>query len=199
MGGFLGFGNSSGKTDRANQLSGINASWNVYNRGLPASDTQIKSGTTAENSGFQGLEAVKKYWGTLMGGNRPAVMQAAAPAVNAVNEQADAQRRQEAEMGTSRGGGTNAANQEAEAARTGAVSDIISKVQPAAATGLETVAKDEGALGGQQMREALSSLGLSKEVADEIVNSSIASRPISLKANAEVRQQWSDFIAALGL
>jgi hypothetical protein len=49
------------------------------------------------------------------------------------------------------------------------------------------------------MRDALSSLGISHDVADEIINSSIQSRPISIKANEEVRQQWSNFLASLGL
>lgn len=198
MGGFLGLGNSSAKTDRGNQLAGVNAEWNIYNRGLPLGDKQVDAGTTTEGIGVSGLDAVKQYWKDMMGGG-PAAMKAASPALSAINTQADAKRVETAEMGTSRGGGTNADAQQAETERMAQANDVISKVQPMAAQGLESVSTAQVGAGGQQLKEAMAALGLSKETADEIVESSIKSRPISMKANAEVRQQWSDFLAAIGL
>lgn len=198
MGGFLGIGNSSAKTDRGNQLAGINAEWNIYNRGLPQSDASNTAGTSTTASGIHDLESAKKYWQSILSGGRPAVMQAAAPAVNAVNTEADAQRNEQAAMGTARGGGATAANQAAESDRMAQINNIIAGVQPKAAEQVGQIGATEAGIGHQQMLEALQQLGLSADVAKEIVDSSIQSRPISMKANAEVRQQWSNALAAMG-
>lgn len=199
MGGFLGLGNSSARTDRGNQLAGIGAEWNVYNRGLPFSDKAAEEGQKTVASGITGLEQAKKYWQDIMSGSRPAVMKVAAPAISAVNEQADATRTQQAEMGTSRGGGVNALNQAAETGRMTDVNKLIFGIQPQAAEETAKVSQAEAGAGEAQVRDALSALGISKDVADEIVNSSMQSREISMKARNEVMQMWSNALAALGL
>lgn len=215
MGGFLGIGNSSAKTDRANQLAGINASWNVYNRGLPMADDFSKAGTDTLNKGLGTLDSAKQYWQALVSGTRPAVnkpqvMATAAPAINAVNEQSDAARRQQAELGTARGGGVAPANVQAETQRLANVGNIINETankqqeetmaaQAAGAKGLESIGAAETNVGSRQLLQALQALGLSQDTSSEIINSSIQSRPISMRANAEVRQQWSNLLAALGL
>lgn len=198
MGGFLGIGNSSAKTDRGNQLGGINAEWNVYNRGLPLADEKSSESTQTTNSGISSLEDAKKYWQSIMSGDTNATMKAAAPAINTINEASDAQRAQQAEMGTSRGGGVNATNQAAESNRVGKVEDVLAGQPNEAAKGVQSVGTAEAAVGSNQMREALAAMGLSDDVAKEIIDSSIQSRPISQNANAAVRQQWSNFLGALG-
>lgn len=208
MGGWLGIGNSSGRTDRSNQLGGINAEWNVYNRGLPFSDTDRQSGLDTVKTGMGTLDEAKKKWEAVTSGvvNKPAVMRAAAPAIETLNTGSDAARAQQAEMGTARGGGVNEANQAAESDRIAKTADIVGQataqqqnVDAAGAQGLSGIGTAQTTVGQRQLAQALSELGLSGEVAQEIIESSIKSRPISMKANAEIRQQWSDLLAALGL
>lgn len=199
MGGFLGIGNSSAKTDRANQLSGINASWNIYNRGLPIADTAAQTGQSTTSAGISGLQQAQQYWQKLLSGNRPSQMQAAAPATTAINEQADAAKAQEAATGTSRGGGTNAGNQNIETQKMAQENNIIAGLQPAAAQGEASTSTSLDTAGEAQMRDALASLGLDQSTANEIINSSIQSRPLSESANQQVQQQWSNFMMALGL
>jgi hypothetical protein len=193
----LGLGNSSAKTDRGNQLAGINASWNVYNRGLPMADTSSIEGETKTNAGFGSLQAAQQYWQNLMGGSRPAVMQAAAPAVGAVVDQEAARRNEEATMGTGRTGGAVASNEQAKTREEADINNIIAGVQPEAAKQVGALGTAESNVGLAQMRDALAALGLSQDVADEIINSSIQSRPISISANAAVRQQWSNFLGTI--
>ena len=199
MGGFLGIGHSSAKTDRANQLSGINASWNLYNRGLPMADKAQATGFPAVAGGITGLDQAKQYWSKIMSGNRPAVMEAAAPALTNINQQADAARAEQAQMGTARGGGTSAANQQAETNRMTQANQLIAGLQPQAAAGVQAASTAEAQAGEAQMRDALSAMGLSQNVADEIINSSITSRPISISANNSVAQQWSNVLSWLGM
>lgn len=190
MGGFMGIGHSSEKTDRGNQLAGINAEWNVYNRGLPFSDADRAEGKDTREAGIQTLDDVKRYWQSIMAGGRPAVMRTAAPAINAVNEQADAARNEQAQMGTSRGGGETGFAQQQEMKKTADINNIVGNIAATAPTTaakeLTGVAKTESDIGTQQVREALLELGLTKEVADEIINSSMQSRVIS-HANSPAR------------
>lgn len=193
---FFGIGSSSAKTDRGNQLGGVNADWSVFNRGLPLADTQTKAGQATTATGLQtmatgvsGLDAAKKYYSDIMSGG-PAAMKAAQPAVSAVNTQADAARTEQANMGTARGGGVNAHNQEAETNRMAQDSNIIAGQAPVAAQGIQSVSSTEGAIGNaqtsagsQQLQQALESLGLDSSVASEIINSSMQSRDLSLQAN----------------
>lgn len=198
MGGFLGVGNSSAKTDRGNQLAGVNANWDVFNRGLPLSDAQSTAGTATTNQGLQGIGDSMAYWKKILSGNQTAVGAAAAPVVNQANQQDDAARRQQAQLGTARGGGVNAANQQAETGRMTTANNAVINAQPAAATSLEKAGTDVASVGSQQLTKALQALGLSEGAASELVDSSIKSRPASEQANSEVRQQWSNMMTALG-
>lgn len=199
MGGFLGIGNSSAKTDRGNQLGGVNAAWNVYNRGLPMSDTTAEKGNTNTDSGILALEDAKGYWKNLLHGDKASIMRANAPAINSVIESADTRRKEQAEMGTSRGGGVAGVNQEAATQTQAQIDNIIAGAQPEAAKQIQTIGTTQTAAGHQELAQALSALGLSGDVAQEIIESSIKSRPISMTANQAVQQQWSNFMAALGL
>lgn len=211
MGGFLGIGNSSAKTDRGNQLAGVNASWNVYNRGLPMGEDLAEAGTKTTTDGLSTLDKVKSFWQSMKSGFKPPapkteVMQSAGPAIDIVNQQADAAQNEAAQMGTSRTGGTAEANQMAKTEQMGEVNEAVRDATTgienravAAVTGLQNAGEAETRVGAQQMSQALQALGLSAEVAQEIIDSSIQSRPISMKANEAVRQQWSQALAALGL
>lgn len=182
MGGFLEIGNSSAKTDRGNQLGGINADWNVYNQGMPLAVTQSGAGQGTTAQGVSGLEAAKQHYQDILNGG-PAAMRAAQPAVSAITSQADAAKAQQAEFGTARGGGTSGANQQIETNKETGITNAIAGQEAPAAQGLASVSGTETQVGNQQLQQALESLGLSSSVAQEIINSSAASRSTSLQAN----------------
>ena|SRR2546430_7534256 len=198
MGGFLGLGHSSAKTDRGNQLAGINAEWNIYNRGMPLADTEATAGQQTTNKAITGIDEAKTYWQKLLSGDRTTVMGAASPAISAIQDEQSARRNQQAEMGTGRTGGATAENEQAQTNELAQINKIIAGVQPEAAKGATATATAEGNIGLTQMGQALRAMGLSQATADEIVESSIKSRPISMQANAEVRQMWSNFLGGLG-
>ena len=162
-------------------------------------DKAQATGFPAVAGGITGLDQAKQYWSKIMSGNRPAVMEAAAPALTNINQQADAARAEQAQMGTARGGGTSAANQQAETNRMTQANQLIAGLQPQAAAGVQAASTAEAQAGEAQMRDALSAMGLSQNVADEIINSSITSRPISISANNSVAQQWSNVLSWLGM
>jgi hypothetical protein len=80
-------------------------------------------------------------------------MQAMSPEINSVTGQANQQRKQAATMGTSRGGGTNAGNQQAQTNTAAQVSNLISQARPQAAQQLSSI-------GGAELSNAGNLLGL---------------------------------------
>lgn len=143
-----------------------------------AGDADLTRGT-----GLASLESAKQYWQKIMSGDRNANMAATAPAINAVNEGADAQRQEQANMGTGRGGGVNAANQQAATQTKSTIDNALLSAQPVAAQSVERIGTTETNVAGKQMTEALQALGLSAAEAEEIIQSSIQSRPTSMGAN----------------
>lgn len=114
MSGFMGFGQSGGEKD---STAGINS---VFNYALPAAKAQAASG----NSNLNSADA---YFQKLLTGGRTQAEQNAAPAVNAQQQQADTIRKQEAEQGTNRGGGTAGANREASSNEETNIDNIINQ------------------------------------------------------------------------
>lgn len=176
MGGFLGIGGSSAKTDRGRQLGGFNAEWNVFNSGFPFSQGQIDKSQSTTAQGNQTLADPLSYWKNILSGDRTAVSAATAPANNAVTDQADAMRRELAATGTARGGGTAGAQQQIQTRQRGKLADNVFAAQPAAAQGVTDIAKTQLNQGQQQMVQGLQALGLSLEAATAIVTGSTASR-----------------------
>lgn len=119
MGGFLGIGGGAVSTDRKNVLQSQGNLNNVFNYALPSGEKATSDATN--------------YDSKILNGDRSSITQAMAPEVNSITGQADQAKKQEAAMGTSRGGGTNAANQQTQQKEQGAVTDMIAKARPAAA------------------------------------------------------------------
>lgn len=175
--------NSSAKTDRGNQLSGVQAGWNVFNNGMPLSQKQSAAGEATTNTGLSNLDSAGGFWRDILSGNRTATVTAAAPAVNAETAQLDATKREQAQMGTSRGGGVAAGNQQAQSQGRAAIDNDIFNTRPAAATAVQSIGTTQTQVGNQQLVQSLQALGLSEEQANEIIESSIKSRGTSLQAN----------------
>jgi hypothetical protein len=115
----FGVGDKSVKTDRSNQL----AAWgNLKN-----------IATTTAGEGGDATGQALKYFTSILNGSPTAVQGAVAPTTNAVAAQQAAQNRDIVATGTSRGGGTNAAQQQTGDAAAAAVQAAINSAAPNAA------------------------------------------------------------------
>lgn len=158
MGGFLGIGGSSYKTDRGAQLGARNGEWNIYNWGMPQGQRQQAQGQT-------NIAAPEQYFKKLLTGGRSDYTQLAAPAVNAATDAADATKRQEAAHGTARTGGTAAANREATTNEQKQIDDIINQ---AMVTGRQAGAQGLESIGDAQLTNAANLMGLSQQALRDI-------------------------------
>lgn len=185
MGGFLGIGGSSAKTDRGNQLAATQGAWNIFNYGLPAGQAAESSGTSKLNQAFSGLGVPAATFDKLLTAGRTDTAQSSAPAVNAVVNQQDAATRQEATQGTGRTGGTAEFNRGAAAKTAGTADTILNQAQQAnktaGAEGLTKIAGVEGGLAGTQLNDALSLLGLGSNADANILSNATQSRQVSLQ------------------
>lgn len=134
----FGVGQKSKNTDRSNQLS----AWGDL--------SSLASGEAG--SGAAATGAAQAYSTKLLSGNRQAVESAVAPTTNAVASQAAAAGRQRAATGTSRGGGTNAQDQQSNDLISSATQTAINSATPGAAASL-------GALGTTQTGQSISAAG----------------------------------------
>lgn len=189
MGGFLGIGGSSQKTDRGRELGGWNAEWNVFNAGLPLATSTATAGQGTTSKALGSLDTAGDFWKDLLSGNKTSTAQAAAPITNAAVDQADAARREQAAMGTSRGGGVAAGNQQAQQNTMKTVDNAIFGVRPQAAAQIGDIGKSVASIGYQQTIAALQAYGMSLDAAKSIVDSSITSRPQSNAINQQTQSQ----------
>src|SRR5215475_7617840 len=97
---FGGLGGSSAKTDRAGFMKNISNLNTLFNTTMGQGGQLYGAGRAATGQGLGDLGTAGNLFRTLASGNRTAVTQAMAPQINAVNAQGDAQRRQEAALGT---------------------------------------------------------------------------------------------------
>jgi len=143
MGGFLGIGGKN--SQQQNQAIGnLN---NLFNFGI----NQGKASTAAGN---QSLGQAGGYFSNLLSGNRPAMLQAVAPETNVAQSQADAARRQQATMGTARGGGTSGANQQQKTDLMSQINNLLFGVRPAAAKETADIGKTQLEAGIQSLSTA---------------------------------------------
>ncbi len=173
MGGTLGFGNSSAKTDRNTQLSAQSGMWNIFNQNLGVGQGAVGS--------------AQQYFRGLMAPGRTQATQNAAPAIQANVDQATAARTAAASGGTGRTGGNVAANAGAGAATAKTNADIVNQNM--------TAGRSEGAQG--MLQSGLAQLGLSEDAVNSIMNNATESRKTSLAANAATQNQWMSVISSL--
>jgi hypothetical protein len=190
IGGFLGIGGSSAKTDRGNQLAATQGEWNIFGYGLPQGESaQAQSTATLGQAGnaFQSLLSA-----TVPG--RTQIQQNAAPAINAAQSQADATRRAEATSGTGRTGGTAELNREAGATTNANIDSIISQ-QLGIQQNLQTQKQIAGAeglakVGGLQEASAANLLGLGSSADTNILQNATESRGQSQAINTQTAQGY---------
>lgn len=208
MGGFLGTGGSSAKTDRKTELQGFGDLSNVFNFGMDTSGAEQKTGQDITNkgldvtkSGLGDLSASGDYWKKLLSGDRTTMAQAVAPESNAVETQADAGRMDAARTGTARTGGTAGATQTAHDITMAKVDNLLFGARPTAAAQVADIGKAESGIGlgeagvgEQELNNALGFGNLAERSASDLTSNARESRMDSYKINSDTQKNWANFI-----
>lgn len=172
--GFLGIGGSGAKTDRGNQLAGVQSQWNIFNSGLGLEGQQNTTGQQQQAQGQTSLNDASNYWKGLLSAGRTQTAADAAPAINAAEAGSDAAKRQQAQFGTGRSGGTVGGNQQADTVKQGNIDDIINQNlvggRSEAAKGLAGAGSTDLYAGSTSIAQALQSLGISGTAGANIMN-----------------------------
>lgn len=208
MGGFLGIGGSSAKTDRNQTLSSYQNLNSLFNFGfgtgqsLTSSGSPLVSGGVAkQNAGSANLDTASGYFSNLARGNRPAMLAAAAPVTNAIASSGDATRKQQADMGTARGGGVAGANQTADTDRMTQINNALFAVQPEAAKEVADIGTKQAGVGTAEAGIGLGEIGaglnaenLALGAAGTNLDASIKSRTDSYTINRQAQQDVTGVI-----
>jgi hypothetical protein len=197
MGGFLGIGGSSAKTDRSNQLNATSGEYQIFNQGLPAGQASQAAGQADISQALSGLGLPADYYKSLLTAGRTSTAASAAPAINAEIGQNDTQRRAEATFGTSRTGGAAAKTAEASEGSKANIDNIISTQlqtgRKEGAQGLQDISKEQAGIGSVELSNAMAQLGLSQDAINSILNNATTSRMNS----TQIAQQEGEGIGQL--
>lgn len=173
MGGFLGIGGSSAKTDRTTTLAGYGDLSNIFSFAMPTATSLTAAGTA-------GLDAASGYWQKLLSGNRATALSAIAPETSAIEAGEDATRRQMATSGTARGGGVAST---AATAHDKSMSEIDTAIMGARPQAAGEVAK----IGSTEVSAGLNALGLGENAAADLTKDAISSRTDSYAINKDTQ------------
>lgn len=157
---------------------------NIFNYALPQSQAFTSTGQNIIGSGLSDLSTAGNYFKKLLGGSRSDMLQAVAPESEAVHSQADAERRQLAASGTSRGGGVNAVSQQAKDTEMSKIDQLLFGVRPGAAKEVADIGGKTAAIGTSELSAALQALGIGETSAADLGNLATGSRAQSMQANA---------------
>src|SRR5262245_1868617 len=189
MGGFLGIGGSSAKTDRGRTLGGWQAEWEQLAEGRKAYGQLFPQAQQGLAAGTQTVGAGADFWKNILGSRTDATA-AMAPETNQIAAQADAMRQAQAQLGMARGGGTSAANQQANQAVQNTIANQIFAARPQAAQGAVQAGATQANIGAQQLHAALTPMGMSNQMAQHIVDSSMKSRVDSEQIRRAAIGDW---------
>ncbi len=173
------FSGNSANTDRGLQLEGMGDLKNIFNYGFPTGKAEFSTGQDTQREGLGGLETAGSYYRNLLTGGRQGALSAVAPVTNAAASQVDARKRQLADFGTARGGGTAETGSELDTEKMAATDNAINQARSGAAAGATAVGGAEGSIGASQLQAALNMLGLSKDAATTLADQARMSRPQS--------------------
>ena len=177
------FGGSSAKTDRKFTLQGY---------GDLASLIQNLSGVGAATSSAGAADTGKasQYFSNIVSGDPSKVMAAVAPEAKALRDQATQQKKQVANLGGARTGGTNAALQDITTKTRGQLTDVIAKQRGSAAGEL-------GKIGAGETSAGINAFGTAAGAASDLASISAGSRMTSQQIHDAAVDQWSQTVADL--
>ena len=203
MGGFMGIGGSSAKTDRNQTLGDYGKLNSVFSQGMAIGNQQEQSGQGMVQNAQSTLQPAETYYRKLLSAGRTDTAAEAAPAVQGALAQSDAAKREAATMGTSRSGGTAAAERES-GSKTGATIDSIINEnlmggKKVGAEGLTGVAKDKAVMGNMTLANAMQALGLGAGASESTLAASIGSRMDSAQLAAQQGEAYGQMAGMLAL
>jgi hypothetical protein len=196
MGGFLGIGGSSAKTDRGNQLAATQGDWSLFNYGLPTAQAGQATGTSTLAGASAALAPAEQYYQGILQGGRTGPAQAASPAINTQLKATDATTKQLGEFGTGRSGGAVASQQQAKTAGQSNIDNIINQTLGTGAAGLTNTAQVATGIGGTELSNATQMLGISSNAVNDILSNATNSRSISNSMNLQTQEQWGQLIGS---
>ena len=172
-------GGSSAKRDRSDYINANERMSNVFNNASGFGNALEKQGQATMASGTADLGTSGNFFRDLMSGNRAATTQAMAPQINAVEAQGDAQRRQQAALGTARGGGAAGVNQQAQNQRMAQIDNMLFGAQTGAAKEVGDIGRTEAGVGLSQTGQGLGFENLAENTAATQGEQAIQSRKLS--------------------
>jgi len=164
MSGFLGIGGSGAQHNRNINLAAAGNLNNVFNYAMPLGENLAGQGQATTAAGVGDINQSLGYWSKLLSGSRPAMQAAIAPETNAVLSGADASKRQQAAMGTARGGGTAGTNQQLDTTTRATIDNALFGVRPEAAKETGELGAKVAGIGQSELAESLNALGLGEDV-----------------------------------
>lgn len=153
---------------------------NSWNNLSNIASSSLSSAKGLEATGKENTGVATDFFRGVAKGDRTAM----APAINAVTESADAAKREQAQMGTARGGGASSYNQQVEQKTREVIANLMGQSQAGAATELANI-------GGNETQSMLSALGISSGTESNL--SSALHQDISEK-NASAAKMWGALI-----
>lgn len=190
-------GGSSSKTDRAGFMKNISNLNDIFGTTMNQGGQLYNAGRAATGQGLQDLGTSGNFFRRLASGNRVAATQAMAPQINAATQQADAQRRQEAALGTARGGGTAGLNQTADTNRLASIDNMLFGAQTGAAGELANVGRTEAGIGLGETGQGLTAENIGREAETSAAGLNLSSRELSDKLHRQAVQDYSDAFQSL--
>ena len=190
-------GGSSASTDRRTQLTSEGELRNLSDVLGKEGEKLFTSGTGDVATGKADTEKASKYYSDILSGDPTKVLAAASPEINAISSQADQQKKQLANLGGSRTGGTNATTQDLAAQTRGETADVIAKKRQEAATGVERTGAQASNVGLTETGQGLGAQGEQAGIQSTLESNAIASRGQSQKIHDAAVQQWADLVSAI--
>jgi hypothetical protein len=176
-------GGSSSKTDRSQTLQSYGD--------LDSIISQLsKTGSTTTGAGASDTGAASKYFSDIVSGDPSKVMAAAAPEVKAITGQATQQKKQIANLGGSRTGGTNTVTQNIDTSARGQIADTIAKQRSGAAGEL-------GKIGAGETSAGIGASSNAGTTATNLGDLSADSRKTSQQIHDAAVDQWVSLAAGL--
>jgi hypothetical protein len=176
-------GGSSAKTDRSQTLQSYGDLDSVISQ-------LSQTGKTTTSAGATDTGAASKYFSDIVSGDPAKVMAAAAPEVNAIKGQATQQKKQIANLGGNRTGGTNAVSQDVSTNARGQIADVIAKQRTGAAGEI-------GKIGAGETSAGIGATSNAGTTAANLGDLSASSRKTSQQIHDAAVDQWVSVAADL--
>lgn len=189
-------GGSSAKRDRSDYLNSQTRMGNVFNQSFGFGQGLENQGKATTGQGVQDLGQSGNFFRKLMSGNRAATTEAAAPQINAVEAQGDAQRRQQAALGTARGGGAAGVNQDAQAQRNAQIDNMLFGAQTGAAKEVGDIGRMEAGTGLGETGQGIGAVSGAGQLASRAGEMATDSRGLSEKLHRAATNDISGGISS---